>query len=1228
MSESQSAQSEREKRLNEIIRSCLEAAQAGQPPSHDELIGRHPEFASEIRAFFSMDQKLPQLVEPQQLVSPVAPQHAAPGETATGFEVASQVIVEKGTPPSQSEPLPAGGGGESLMAGRYRILEQIGAGAMGTVYKAHDTKLDRKVALKMLPPQSVTDPDAVARFQREAKALAKLSHPNIIQAHDSDQDQGQHFLVMEYAEGTNLGQLLRTKGRIAPTLAAGFAYQVALGLQHAHEKGLVHRDLKPGNLLLTSTGEVKILDLGLARFLQDQVGDPTLTREGSGLGTPDYMAPEQFHDARHVDGRSDIYSLGCTLYHFISGRVPFPGSSLSEKCTAHEEREPPPLEESCPEAPGGLTLAVNRMMAKRPADRFQTASDVAEALAPYVASSSQIFLRIKGTVSWHGSQLGISVTRPRSRRLVTARLAAGFALAAVLLVLVAVPRFWRPHGPSPVGGSAAQDDERTKAEPQVVTIENGLTVAKDGTGQFATIGEALVAAQPGMTIRVLDNSNYQESLFITNRDSHTGITLESLQHATIEVEGAQGIGIRIVGVPRVTVRGFRFRAQAPKQTMVVVRNSAPGLLLDQLETEAGAGTDYDAITFWGVKNPPEEPPSVVQDCILRQPQTGFFLLGAEPCARIVIRNNRVIEPRNYGVLARGGVSQVQIVGNRLWGTTTYAAMQLHNLVNPADILIANNTIFDCTPAFRLWDAKVSGERIQLSNNLVLGATRPDMIFLDSGGTEMELRGSGDGKLVNEKWQVSCNWREVEEPRGDGDLEKSWIPPGLRDVRNVSIAVLSRTPTDVNFLRPAKDSPLASAGAGNEDTSLPTYVGAVPPEEAESWNWQKTWDERHPKMLLTVSKDAKDGGEFRSIGEALAKVTRRGMTVRVVDQGVYEESILLDDRTRYENLTLEAPQGATMLISEQTQRSVEIKDVPGIRLRGFYFRQSEPGKGSVFVLLSSDCAGAVLEDLDMQASGWVRGVVLNNVEGKPPEAPVLVARLRADVGWGISVAGAPTARTTGVSIRDNRVSAGYRGIQLNGAVADIHVTGNIVSGRLHAAIQIVDLDPSSRGILIANNSAFGSQTAFRVWDDPPQQKIEPGQVELRNNLFFDAEEGDMLYFLGIGGGQGAASLEMAQSVASLWHFGQNWRDLKGVNSANALPLGQGDRKIDKIEFLTRDPKHRDFMRPPKDSPMATAGAVGENLPAYVGAVPPEDAPPWDWDKTWKARVGQASDKQQQ
>jgi tRNA A-37 threonylcarbamoyl transferase component Bud32 len=267
---------------------------------------------------------------------------------------------------------------------RYRVVGLLGQGGMGAVYKAEHLVMDRPVALKVIRPSLLSDTAAFARFRQEVKAAGKLAHPNIVTAHDADQAGDLHFLVMEYVEGQNLADYLRKKGQLPVVEACNYARQAAQGLQHAHERGMIHRDIKPQNLMRTPQGRIKILDFGLARFARnpDESTGP-LTAQGVVMGTADYIAPEQTRDARRADIRSDIYSLGCTLYYLLSGRVPFPTGGTVEKMVQHAVDPPTPLAELRPELPARLVRVVEKMMAKDPARRYQTPIDVDEALAPF-----------------------------------------------------------------------------------------------------------------------------------------------------------------------------------------------------------------------------------------------------------------------------------------------------------------------------------------------------------------------------------------------------------------------------------------------------------------------------------------------------------------------------------------------------------------------------------------------------------------------------------------------------------------------------------------------------------------------------------------------------------------------------------------------------------------------------------------------------------------------------
>jgi serine/threonine-protein kinase len=275
--------------------------------------------------------------------------------------------------------------------GPYKILDQLGAGGMGQVFLAEHLHLHRRVALKVLPPRLAGDKRGVDRFYREARAAAALDHPNIVRAYDISCDKGTHFLVLEYVPGVTLESLLNEAGgRLPVGTACDYVVQAAAGLQHAHEKGVSHGDIKPANLIVSPQGVVKILDMGLASFFQSAC--PTLKDKNEPnviLGTADYLAPEQATGCARADHRVDIYSLGATLYHLVTGQPPFSGSTTA-KLLAHQLNDVPTAHEVRDEVPEEVSGIIARMMAKDPAQRYQSAHESAVALLPYTGDTPHL----------------------------------------------------------------------------------------------------------------------------------------------------------------------------------------------------------------------------------------------------------------------------------------------------------------------------------------------------------------------------------------------------------------------------------------------------------------------------------------------------------------------------------------------------------------------------------------------------------------------------------------------------------------------------------------------------------------------------------------------------------------------------------------------------------------------------------------------------------------------
>jgi formylglycine-generating enzyme required for sulfatase activity len=301
---------------------------------------------------------------------------------------------------------------------QYEILRELGRGGMGVVYLAKNKLMDRLEVLKVVNKTLLDRPGAAERFLREIRSAAKLSHANVVGAYSAVQLGELLAFAMEYVEGEDLAKLVKTQGPLPVAFACYYVQQAALGLQHAFEKKMVHRDIKPQNLILFREGKkhiVKVLDFGLAKATREKAEQTELTGEGAMLGTPDYVAPEQTLDAANADIRADIYSLGCTLYYLLTGAPPFKGRSLYEVLQAHHSMEARPLNLIRPEVPEELAAVVRKMMAKEPAKRYQTPAEVAQALSVFIKPGA------KGTLPKSSPELSMGPDAKPARPLAPAK---------------------------------------------------------------------------------------------------------------------------------------------------------------------------------------------------------------------------------------------------------------------------------------------------------------------------------------------------------------------------------------------------------------------------------------------------------------------------------------------------------------------------------------------------------------------------------------------------------------------------------------------------------------------------------------------------------------------------------------------------------------------------------------------------------------------------------------
>lgn len=299
------------------------------------------------------------------------------GQTSDVHDLARRLVQQEILTMFQANALITGKT-QKLVLGGYILVDRIGCGAMGEVFRAYHRETQQRAALKVLPSKAMTSQETVQRFHREMTIAAKLTHANIVACLGSGEDEGTHYIALEYVDGADLSKVIKAQSTLAVAKAADIILQAAKGLEHAHQRGVIHRDIKPSNLMLDNNGIVKVLDLGLARMLES--GVTPLTHSGNVMGTIDYMAPEQAFDSKHADHRADIYGLGCTFYFLLTGKPVYEAPTLIRKALAHRDNPIPSLREISTQVTENIDMVFQKMVAKTPRERFQSMGEVVVAL--------------------------------------------------------------------------------------------------------------------------------------------------------------------------------------------------------------------------------------------------------------------------------------------------------------------------------------------------------------------------------------------------------------------------------------------------------------------------------------------------------------------------------------------------------------------------------------------------------------------------------------------------------------------------------------------------------------------------------------------------------------------------------------------------------------------------------------------------------------------------------
>ncbi|MBC7820667.1 MAG: serine/threonine protein kinase [Planctomycetaceae bacterium] len=728
-------------------------------------------------------------------------------------------LLDSGSAADREQPMPR-------QLGKYTIQGRIGQGGMGVVWKGFDPDLHRTVAIKVLGAHLAHSPTARRRFQREARAAAAINHPNVLTIHAVEEQNDVPFLVMEYVAGDSLKAYVSSRGKVDPIEVMRMSMQISMGLAAAHAQGVIHRDVKPGNVMLhEGATRVRLADFGLARAAFD---NSELTSHDNAVGTPAYMAPEQIRGER-LDARGDLFSLGCVMYYMLVGYSPFQGRTQAETIHKILDSSPPRLSDLDPCIPPVLADIITRLLHKNPDGRYQSALEVADVLKKLLVQLNQAATDEIADV-WAGKLDAKTPAASAQPTPVTGTsIRAPLLIGAAVLVVVALGTVaWKfgaadsqtklPAGDPVVKGTTAGESNASKVATAPLAKLTKITVGSGAGADCATIAEAVSRAAENCTITVVGPGPFVESVKVHDL-ALRGLKLVAQPRAQWRPDGmGESNALSINGVAGVTVEGFDFEAQSDMSRGIFLTGTAENIAV--VDCSFRHMLSSHKLSLMSIASHSDTPGAriQIQRCRFFAAQGSVMCLtvgGEHPVPRVECEDCQFSAPNTH-FYATQACRQLLMARNVFLGGHNAINLSLKSWTSESRIEIVNNTFvgtrywLGLMDSFRAGTAPSGPSDSRVCNNLILGGERTQ------GGPDQWDPTFASWRFASNWWERDATTKSTADREGRLATLQSTLDVPVRD-----------DPAHVGFLVPAIGSPLLTSGCGGD---LPTYIGAKRPAD--------------------------------------------------------------------------------------------------------------------------------------------------------------------------------------------------------------------------------------------------------------------------------------------------------------------------------------------------------------------------------------------------------------